>query len=319
MSNPVSSSGKDKRYKKPIDAHTIRARLDAELQAFEEEDLNEKSRFSKQKKPKMVSKEEFGIKPFDFNEIHPNSFMIVVAPRRSGKTHIIQHILEQYTRKHTVDGIFLFTKTNAGFEGIPRRYRYNTLEPLNELINTQIKVKKHNLLAKKKKDKIISNVIVVLDDILGSGTTRSNAMKNSQLLNKLSVNGRHLSSYCGSSNLMVILLSQVFSGLSRQQRLNADFVLATKIPSRIERKQICESFLTLKSDRDGLANSYNAFDSVVNKKDFNFIVIQANKSNKYQYSDYVFSLCAPNKLMDCRLTGDDEDFKPENNRREIFF
>ena len=155
--------------------------------------------------------------------------------------------------------------------------------------------------------------------MLGSGTTRSNVMKNSALLNKLSVNGRHLSSYCGSSNLMVILLSQVFSGLSRQQRLNADFVFCTKIPSRIERKQICESFLTLKSNREGLANSYGVFDSVVNKKDFNFIVIQANKSNKYQYCDYVYSFCAPKTLLDERLTGDDDDFKPENNRREIFF
>ena len=63
----------------------------------------------------------------------------------------------------------------------------------------------------------------------------------------------------------------------------------------------------------------HVFDSVVNKKDFNFIVIQANKSNKYTYKDYVFSFCAPKKLEDRRLTGTDEDFRPQNNRREIFF
>jgi len=315
------SSGKQPQYNKPEDAHSVRARMNAEMEM--DEGVKSTPSTTPEKAKGEKGRRRVGgtlLPPFDTKEIHKNSFIIVVAPRRSGKSHAIQSILEDYTKKQKVDGVFLFTKTNAGFDGIPRKYRFKDLAPLNELVETQIAVKRHNLLTKKKRDKVSSNIVVILDDMVaGGGMGRGAVMRKSKILNKLAVNGRHLSSYDGESNMMVILISQIFTGIAPQIRRNADFVFATKIPSRVERKLIVEEFLCLRSCRNGLKESYAVFDKIVNGCDFNFIVIQANKSNKYSHADYVFSYKAPAKLENKRLCGSEEDWKPCNNRRDIYF
>jgi len=141
-------------------------------------------------------------------------------------------------------------------------------------------------------------------------------MRKNPLLNKLSTNGRHLSSG-DDSNMMVILISQIFTGISPQIRLNTDFVFTTKLQARRERENIVNSFLSLNSGRKGLAESYFVFDQVVNHDDFNFIAINTTKQNKKSYFDYVFHFKAPGKLENRRLTGDDEDWKAD--KREVYF
>jgi len=326
------SQGKQKKYIRPQQAHTSRAEINA---GIEESRLGEgiaSARENKKKKPaeqasKIValSTEVFSerkdtiniektLNQFDIQSVPRNAFMLCIASRRSGKSHIITHFLEQYTKKHETQAVFLMTRTNAGFDGIPHNYRYKDLEHLKEIIDIQIKVKKHNQKAKKK-DRIKSNIIVVLDDMVAEGGM-SAAMRKDPLLNKLSVNGRHLSSG-DDSNMMVILISQVFTGLSPQIRLNADLVLTCQLASRRERENIVNSFLSLHSGRKGLAESYAVFDQVVNKTDFNFIAIEATKQNKREFKDYVYHFKAPAKLENRRLVGDQDDWK--NNRREVFF
>ncbi len=250
---------------------------------------------------------------FDITTVPRNAFILTIASRRSGKSHLITHFLEQYTKKFKTDGIFLFTKTNAGFEGIPSVYRYKSLEVLEDIIETQIKVKKHNLKAKKK-DKVNSNVIIILDDMVGSGGMGAE-MRRNPLLNKLAVNGRHLSS--DTSNMLVILISQIFVGISPQIRLNTDFLFTTKLAARRERENIVNSFLSLNSGRRALAESYAIFDSTVNKEDFNFIAIHTTKQNKKKFSDYVFSFKAPKTLENRKLVGDEEDWKA--HRQEVYW
>jgi len=256
----------------------------------------------------------YNFKNFNVNSVPQNAFMIVIASRRSGKSHLITHFLEEYTKKNKVEGVFLFSKTNAGFDGIPSNYRYNDLEILPSIIDTQMKVKKHNIKAKKK-DIVKSNIILILDDMVGSGGMGADMRKN-KLLNKLAVNGRHLS-HDKNSNMMVILISQIFTGISPQIRLNTDFLFTTKLQARKERENIINSFLSLNSGRQGLSESYQVFDSVVNKDDFNFIAIHTTHSNKKKFSDYIYHFKAPGKLQNKKLTGNKEDWKYD--KREVIF
>ena len=53
----------------------------------------------------------FNFKNFNVNSVPQNAFMIVIASRRSGKSHLITHFLEEYTKKNKVQGVFLFKKT----------------------------------------------------------------------------------------------------------------------------------------------------------------------------------------------------------------
>jgi len=313
--------GKQKQYKKPQESHTKRSKMNA---GMVERDMNgdinstpvvEQNTTMNISDTQVLGKSFIkNIKKFDVNQVPRNAFILTIASRRSGKSHLITHFLEQYTKKNKTDGIFLFTKTNAGFDGIPSVYRFKELSVLEELIETQIKVKKHNQYAKKK-DKIKSNIIIILDDMVAEGGMSADMRKN-PLLNKLSTNGRHLSSG-DDSNMMVILISQIFTGISPQIRLNTDFVFTTKLQARRERENIVNSFLSLNSGRKGLAESYFVFDQVVNHDDFNFIAINTTKQNKKSYFDYVFHFKAPGKLEKRRLTGDDEDWKAD--KREVYF
>lgn len=279
-------------------------------------DVNEKRRhvndmISTSDLPEINSVSNIG--DFDIMSVPRNAFILTIASRRSGKSFLLQHFLEQYTKKNKTDAIFLFTKTNAGFEGIPSAYRYKTLDVLEDIIETQIKVKKYNLKAKKK-DMVYSNIIILLDDMVGSGGMGAD-MRRNPILNKLAVNGRHLSS--PTSNMMVCLISQIFVGISPQIRLNTDFLFTTKLAARKERENIVNSFLSLNSGRKGLAESYEIFDSVVNKEDFNFIAIHTTKQNKKKFSDYVYSFKAPKKLENRKLIGDDSDWKA--HRDEVYW
>jgi len=314
--------GIQKQYKKPQQSHTKRSKMNAGMVERDMNgDINSTPVVEQNTSVVHLSDSEVlgksfikNIKQFDVNQVPRNAFILTIASRRSGKSHLITHFLEQYTKKNKTDGIFLFTKTNAGFDGIPSVYRFKELSVLEELIETQIKVKKHNQYAKKK-DKIKSNIIIILDDMVGSGGMSAEMRKN-PLLNKLAVNGRHLSSG-DDSNMMVILISQIFTGISPQIRLNTDFVFTTKLQARRERENIVNSFLSLNSGRKGLAESYFVFDQVVNHDDFNFIAINTTKQNKKSYFDYVFHFKAPGKLENRRLTGDDEDWKAD--KREVYF
>jgi hypothetical protein len=327
------SQGLQKKYKKPQQANNFRSQINAgkmESEMGEKvyskssktqtgkvyNDVDEKRRQvndspSTSDTPTITSLSQVGT--FDLTTVPRNAFILTIASRRSGKSHLITHFLEQFTKKNKTDGIFLFTKTNAGFEGIPSVFRYKTLDVLEDLIETQVKVKKHNLKAKKK-DKVHSNIIVILDDMVGQGGMGAEMRKN-PLLNKLAVNGRHLSS--DTSNMMVILISQIFVGISPQIRLNTDFLFTTKLAARRERENIVNSFLSLNSGRRGLAESYEIFDSTVNKDDFNFIAIHTTKQNKKKFSDYVFSFKAPKSLENRKLIGNEEDWKA--HRDEVYW
>lgn len=327
------SQGLQKKYIKPQQSHNFRSQINAGKM---ESEMGEKvySKASKTRRGKVynqgdeprrqvndlpsredipIGEAQSQVGTFDLTTVPKNAFILTIASRRSGKSHLITHFLEQYTKKNKTDGIFLFTKTNAGFEGIPSVFRYKTLDVLEDIIETQIKVKKHNLKAKKK-DKVNSNIIIILDDMVGQGGMGAE-MRRNPLLNKLAVNGRHLSS--DTSNMMVILISQIFVGISPQIRLNTDFLFTTKLAARRERENIVNSFLSLNSGRRGLAESYEIFDSTVNKEDFNFIAIHTTKQNKKRFSDYVFSFKAPKSLENRKLIGNEEDWK--SHREEVYW
>jgi len=327
------SQGLQKKYIKPQQSHNFRSQINA---GKVESELGEKiySKSSKTRKSKIteepkeqrrqvddlrmtaavpVGNSVSQVGTFDIMSVPRNAFILTIASRRSGKSFLLQHFLEQYTKKNKTDGIFLFSKTNAGFPGIPSVFRYKTLDVLEDLIETQIKVKKYKLKAKKK-DKVNSNIIIVLDDMVGQGGMGAE-MRRNPLLNKLAVNGRHLSS--DTSNMMVILISQIFVGCSPQIRLNTDFLFTTKLAARRERENIVNSFLSLNSGRKALADSYEIFDSVVNKEDFNFIAIHCTHQNKKKFSDYVYSFKAPKILENRKLIGTEEDWKA--HREEVYW
>jgi hypothetical protein len=179
---------------------------------------------------------------------YPVSFYIqVIACRRSGKSFTVNWMLQQYQKSDKAfDAIFLFSPTDAGFEGIPKKFRYKTLDPIESIMNQQRQIKKHNMKAKKAEDKIKSRVLLVIDDC-ASG----DAMKSCKSLEYLALNGRHLGNDGVDGNgLSVFVLSQSVTKCSRATRLNCDVWLTNSIASARERELLLDETFFLSTARD---------------------------------------------------------------------
>tara|TARA_R110000824_G_scaffold25810_4_gene89415 strand:+ start:568 stop:1485 length:918 start_codon:yes stop_codon:yes gene_type:complete len=252
-------------------------------------------------------------------QLQPDSFVCVIQGRRGGKTTLIKSMISEYTDKHEVDLVALYSKTDADFyDEIPSLYRFKTLNTLDQLIKTQVKVKKFNQSKKKDKDKARSRVIVIIDDFL-TGESGKDSLRGSSTLTRLSSSGRHLSSKTAHNGLkgngiMVIIITQTITSIPPTIRQNSDFIIFSKTPSRLCRKSIIDQFLSLKSNRKKIGESFNVYDCV-NKGDFRFLVVNGTASNKYTYSDYIFWYTADMNRKPKRWVGDDEMW--ENNKINI--
>src|SRR5210317_183326 len=93
-------------------------------------------------KSKILTSDELSnsLKTFDPTTLSPNSMILVQAPRRSGKTTLVESMISDYRKKNKVDLVLLYSKSNAGFSQIPQKYRFRTLKTLPDLVNTQLEV-----------------------------------------------------------------------------------------------------------------------------------------------------------------------------------
>jgi hypothetical protein len=247
---------------------------------------------------------------------YPVSFYIqVIACRRSGKSFTVNWMLQQYQKSDKAfDAIFLFSPTDAGFEGIPKKFRYKTLDPIESIMNQQREIKKHNLKAKKAEDRVKSRVLLVIDDC-ASG----DAMKSCKQLEELALNGRHLGNDGVDGNgLSVFVLSQSVTKCSRATRLNCDVWLTNSIASARERDLLMDECLFLSTERGAKRYARNLFESLATSKDFRFLSIELFRQNKKSHEDYI-KLVDATEEKDYQLFGtpsddesSDDEYEPSN-------
>jgi len=235
-----------------------------------------------------------GFESFDYTTLPNSFFLICVASRRSGKSTSCNYILQQFQKdkKRRFDTIFLISLTDAGFGGIPEGFRYNTLDALNPIMNKQRQIKEFNDSVKQKKDRIRSKVCIVIDD-MACGTD-NDSLRNCKVLEKLSMNGRHV--VRGQEDIMdlsIMVLSQSLTKLSRPIRLNSDIIQFNALPSLTEQQLVLnECFFVFDSSRKGVAHARNIYHSLVSSKDYRFIMVENWRSNKRNHKDFIKTLDA---------------------------
>ena len=235
----------------------------------------------------------------------PHAFVCsVVGSRRTGKTTLVESLLNEMKALKRFDTYFLFSPTGAGFEGIPENYKYKTLDILPDILKKQQEVTRINLKAISKKDHIKSSVCIILDDMLAT-----NELKNS-LLTKISLNGRHLNSKdpVKTNELATFILSQTSTGIPKAIRRNSDILMCSRIPSKNDRKCIIEENMILDSSRGGITRAYQLYDKVSLERDFSFIALLNHLSNKNTYEKYVRSYVATLQKKPIKLFGDKADW-----------
>ena len=196
-----------------------------------------------------ISEDEhnFRLDTFDIKEglhdIDHAPYIVLIAPRHSGKSVAISSIAEQLDKKWKYSNCFCFSQTakmTNAFPFMKQENIFNTLDPLDNLIEIR---KRSYDEGKHKKD----HILIILDDIsnLSSKSKKTGKQKNvrySESLDFASTTGRHY-------NLHFILALQSRSQASKTQRQNASMTFLWIPKSMTDRKMITDEYLGLLRDK----------------------------------------------------------------------
>ena len=222
------------------------------------------------------------IEKFNMEGIPSSSFNLVLGKRRSGKSYLVEDLIQKMVKDKMVDAVFLFSGTDAGFPWIKPDFRFigDGMSPLNQLVENMKYLNEFNKIAPKK-DKIKLRVAVVLDD--HAVNLKS---KGFNILNTLAVNGRHRA--YEPMALHVFTLCQSLTKIPRVVRLNSDLIIFNAIASLREKECIMdENLYLIESSIEGKHRARKLYDDVMVKAPFIFMVVLNCKQNVVNYSDYI--------------------------------
>ena len=222
------------------------------------------------------------IEKFTLDDIPSSSFNIVLGKRRSGKSFLVEDMIQKMVKEKMLDAVFLFSGTDAGFDIVEPDFRFigDDMAPLNQLVENMKWLNEYNKVAPKK-SKIRIRVAVILDD-----HTLSLKSKDFNILSTLAVNGRHCA--YEPMALYVFTLCQSLTKIPRVVRLNSDLIIFNSIASLREKECIMdENLYLIESSLEGKRRARKLYDDVMVKEPFIFMVVLNCKQNVVKYSDYI--------------------------------
>lgn len=240
---------------------------------------------------KITHKEQVNLTEFSrFNpQDLPDSFtMLVSAPRGSGKTHLLKHVLRDIRSrfKHA----YLFSETaflqEGAYEYIPGQNIYNGFDEfaIDEICNRQKDIRERNK-SLKKKFRIYNPVLIVLDDVVND----KNLQKSAALKNLFTL-GRHM-------DISVCILLQNLSsrdGVSTIIRKNVDCFVMFNTHDVLTREMASESFASIIGKKEGMC----VMSAITEEAPYQACVCllrnkQHGKSSIKKYCDYIYKYLAP--------------------------
>lgn len=221
------------------------------------------------------------IQNFDFTTLQPSSFLLFLGKRRSGKSVLAEYLIYQMIENKSVDQVFLFSKTNAGFKIVQdHQSRFQNIENLQTIVDNYKTLNDYNKVANKS-EKVDLSTIIIIDDFAVDLKS-----KDFNILEELAVNGRHLA--YPPLNLTFIILVQSLTKIPRVVRLNCDCIFLNAIASEKERSLILdENLYLIDGSREGKNIGRNLYQDLVASEDFVFMVIENYKQNCKCYGDYI--------------------------------
>ena len=222
---------------------------------------------------------------FDIIDLPNSSMNLVISKRRSGKSFLVEHLIEDMKRNNMIDVCLLFSGTGAGFERVcsDPECRFTSLDKLVGIVENYRKMNSYNKQAPKSKQFKIKTTIII-DDL-------AQDLKKHKILNNLAINGRH---YAYSPlRLDFFILGQSTTLFSRSMRLNADTISFTQIPSFKEFEMLRDECLCMTChDREGRKMALEYYNRIVSEP-YSFCTVEMFRNNIRGLSDFIKRLKAP--------------------------
>lgn len=221
------------------------------------------------------------VKEFNIEDIPDSSYNIFLGKRRSGKSVLCEFMIKQMIDAKLLDMVFLFSKTDAGFNIIKDKdCRFENIDKLHDLLDNYKMINNYNKIVGKR-DKIKIRTAIIIDDM--SIELKSKSMN---VLEDLAVRGRHLS--YPPLSLHFFILCQSLTKIPRVCRLNCDMIFFNAIASMRELEMILdENMYIVSTSREGKREGRTIYEDLVKEKDFQFIAILNYKQNIKSYGDYI--------------------------------
>ena len=234
----------------------------------------------------MPHSEDFeSIQPLDIGGICSSSFNIFLGRRRSGKSVLCEYIVKQMYEKGLIDGVVLFSKTNAGFEFIESEMRFTEIDKLHEIMNKYKAMNEFNRVAGKR-DQFKLRTVVIIDDMAADLKS-----KGFDMLPELATNGRHLSRPPLALHFMV--LSQSLTAIPRIVRLNADQIFFNALASAREVELVCDECMYLCATTiEERKRARELYKDIVSSEPFVFICVEVYRQNVKTFADYLKKVVA---------------------------
>jgi len=219
-------------------------------------------------------------KDINLEELPNSSFNIVLGKRRSGKSYLTEYIIEQLRIKGQIDVVLLFTGTGAGFDKIEKESRFKEIDKLNDVLENYRKMNEYNKVVKKK-EQISLRTVIILDDLaIDLKSQKFN------ILEKLSVNGRHLA--YPPLSLHFFILAQSLTKIPRVVRLNSDNIFLNQIASATEMNLVLdENLYLLDGSVKGKKEARKYYQDMVVSKPYAFCCLENWRQNITKLEDFV--------------------------------
>jgi hypothetical protein len=225
---------------------------------------------------------------FEPSSLPPSAVVLCVAARRSGKSVLINWILQKLQNEKRFTHVFLISASGASFKGIPKRFRGKSLAGLNWIVEKTKEIGKHNKKLKKQSEMHHNRVAVVCDDC---GHLAGGQLHKSEILKEIAMIGRHYSYPTGdalkTNSFSLFLLTQSLTSVSPAFRRNVDVTLINNIASANELNACLEesgfyNFCHLERRRDARA----MFQELIRQKPYRFIAIENWRQPKTDIHEY---------------------------------
>ena len=218
-------------------------------------------------------------KEFDISDFPNSSYNLILGARRTGKSYLMEYILDKYIKDGLVDFVFLFSPTNNGFKKIDKDSRFSNVDNLETIVENFRLMNEYNKIVGKR-NQIKFRAIVIIDDM-------ALTLKQIPLLEDLAIKGRHVAYEPLSLSFFILSQSLIKAG-TRTSRLNFDTIIHNRIRSRKELELVMDEFYHLGEKRDGK----EVYENLLKNKDFGFVVIALYKQNIKNFNDYIYTLKA---------------------------
>ena len=226
------------------------------------------------------------VKTFNWHDLPEHPAVLFASMRRSGKTHMLGHILHALHRneKFAWDVCLLFSETSTvqnSFRYIPKGFHYPKLE--NDVITNMLTKQQESIDRWRKfgkpPNRRPARVLVILDDVISS-----KQLYYSPPLISLFTQGRH-------SHVSIFLLSQSLVGaVPPNIRSNCDMLCFWRQPSFNYRKDIVDNYLTMQRDKK-IAHAF--MDKVWDKPYKCLCIFVSQSQHAVRLTDFCYSYLAP--------------------------